>query len=98
MVSSLLTTSTIPSSFSIPVAEKLSKMNYQVWRMQVMPAICAAHLEDLLFGIEKMPTKMIADKDGDATLEKSNPDYLNWVTRDQVLLGYIFSSLTREVL
>jgi hypothetical protein len=31
-------------------------------------------------------------------IEKPNPEYLNWVTHDQALLGYIFSSLSREVL
>jgi hypothetical protein len=76
MASSSLTTSTIPSS-SIPITEKLSKTNYQVWHAQVMPAIHAAHLEDLLLGIEKMPAKMIADKNGNTATAKPNPDYFN---------------------
>jgi hypothetical protein len=98
MVRSSLTTSSIPSSFSIPVTEKLLKTNYQVWCVQVMPAIHAAHLEDLLLGIEKMLAKMIADKDGDTAMMKPNPDYFNWITWDQALLSYIFSSLTCEML
>jgi hypothetical protein len=98
MVSSSLIPTTNPSSFSIPVTEKLSKTNYLLWRAQVIPAIRAAHLDDLLLGIEKMPTKTVEAKDGDSSTEKSNPDYFHWVTRDQDLLGYLFSSLTREVL
>jgi hypothetical protein len=63
-----------------------------------MLAIRAAHLEDMLLSIEKMPNKMITDKDGDVATTKPNPDYFNWVTRDQALFGYIFSSLMCEVL
>jgi hypothetical protein len=63
-----------------------------------MPAIRAAHFDDLLLGVEKMPAKTVSDKVGDTVTEKPNPDYLSWVTRDQALLGYLFSSLTREVL
>jgi hypothetical protein len=63
-----------------------------------MPAIRAAHLDDLLLGVEKIPTKTTTTKDGDSVMEKNNLDYLNWVTHDQALLGYLFSSLTHEVL
>jgi hypothetical protein len=96
MASSSSTPTTIPSSFAILVTEKLSKTNYLLWRAQVMLAIRAAHLDDLL-GVEKMSAKTTTTKDGDSVVEKNNPDYLNWVTRDQALLEYMFSSLTREV-
>jgi hypothetical protein len=32
MVSNSSSTSAIPASFSIPVAEKLTKINYRLWR------------------------------------------------------------------
>jgi hypothetical protein len=35
-------TTTIPSSFQIPIAEKLSKTNYMLWKAQVLPPIRAA--------------------------------------------------------
>jgi hypothetical protein len=98
MASSSSNPTTIPSSFAIPVTEKLSKTNYLLWRAQVMPAIKAAHLEDLLLSIEKMSTKTTTTKDGESVVEKNNPEYLNSVTRDQALLGYLFSSLTCDVL
>jgi hypothetical protein len=31
-------------------------------------------------------------------IEKHNPEYANWLTRDQALLGYLLSSLSRDVL
>jgi hypothetical protein len=45
-----------------------------------------------------MPAQMITVKHDDSTTEQLNPEYTKWVTRDQALLGYIFSTLTREVL
>jgi hypothetical protein len=57
-----------------------------------MPVVGAAHLEDLLLGIEKMSAKTIINKDSDSTVDKHNPHYFSWVTRDQSLLSYLFSS------
>jgi hypothetical protein len=81
-------TTTIPSSFSIPVAEKLTKSHYHLWKTQILPPIRAA----------EMPAEFLKEKSGDKITEVPNPVYTRWMTRDQVLLGYIFSSLTREVL
>jgi hypothetical protein len=53
-------------------------------------------LEDLLTGDEAKPAKTIKVKTGDAITEESNPEHSRWVARDQALLGYLFSSLTRE--
>jgi hypothetical protein len=88
----------IPITFSILVVEKLSKTNYMLWHAQVMSAIRATHFDDLLLGKEKMSAKTVSDKVDDVVTEKPNPNYLNWVMRDQALLGYLFSLLTREVL
>jgi hypothetical protein len=45
-----------------------------------------------------MTTKTITAKDGDSTVDKPNPDYFNWVTHDQALVDYLFSSFTHKVL
>jgi hypothetical protein len=90
---------TIPSAFSVLVSEKLTKSNYLLWHTQVMPAIRAAELEGFLTSDEKAPTKTVTSKDDkgqDVVLH--NPAYSQWVARDQVVLGYILSSLSRETL
>jgi hypothetical protein len=58
--SSTSISTTIPSTFSTPITEKLSKHNYLLWRAQIMPPIQAARYEDLLLGIEKAPSKTIS--------------------------------------
>jgi hypothetical protein len=91
-------TTTIPSSFQIPIAEKLSKTNYMLWKGQVLPPIRAAQMEGLLTGAEAMPAQTIVVKSSDNTSAQPNPEYARWVSCDQAVLGYLFSSLTREVL
>jgi hypothetical protein len=63
-----------------------------------MLAVRVAQLENLLTGVDHMLEKTVTIKHGDSTTEKANPEYTKWVTHDQAQLGYILSSLTREVL
>jgi hypothetical protein len=56
-------------------------------------------MEDLILGLEKMPAKTMSISSKDASsLVKTNPEYVHWLARDQALLGYLLSSVTREVL
>jgi hypothetical protein len=98
MVSDSSVTNTIPSSFSVPISEKLTKANYRLWRAQIMPPIRAAQLVDLLTNAEPMLAKTISVKSGDSTIEQPNPEYIKWMNQDQALRGYLLSSMTREVL
>jgi hypothetical protein len=52
-------TTTIPSSFQIPILEKLNKTNYMLWKAQVLPPIRAAQMEGLLTGAEAKPAQTI---------------------------------------
>jgi hypothetical protein len=53
MIQSLTSTIMIPSILAVPVRENLIRAHYPLWSAQVLPAIRAAQLEDLIFGIEK---------------------------------------------
>ena len=93
------TTSAVPSILVIPISEKLTKNNYPLWRAQVLLAVRAAQLEGLLTGAEKSPEHFISVTNDDKTVSKvSNPAYTSWIVRDQAVLGYLLSSLTRETL
>jgi hypothetical protein len=94
-----LQSSTISSSFSIPITEKLTKTNYCLWRAQILPPIHAAQMEDLLLGQKKMLAKTVSTSSTDASSSvKINPKYVRSIARDQALLGYLITSVTREVL
>jgi hypothetical protein len=98
MASDSFSTFTIPASFTILVAKKLTKTNCRLWRAQILPVICAAQYEDLLTGADKEPAKTVPEKTGNTITQKANLDYVRWVTCDKALLGYLLSSLTREIL
>ena len=97
----LLHTSTMASSSSSTptlghlVTEKLSKNNYAIWKIQVLPAVRAAHLAGYLDGTSVAPAAEIEDKEGKKPM---NPAYAAWVTKDQNLLSYLLSTLSRYAL
>jgi hypothetical protein len=92
-------TTIVPSIFSVSINKKLTKSNYMLWHAQVMSAIRAAELEGFLTGTEKVPPKIVSSKDDKGqVVQQHNPDYSQWVARDQAVLGYLISSLTRETL
>jgi hypothetical protein len=63
-----------------------------------MPAIRAAQLEGFLDGSEKKPPKTVKKTVDSTAVEEFNPTYTQRVAQDQSVLGYLLSSLTREVL
>jgi hypothetical protein len=96
--SSANSSTTVPSILSIPVSEKLTKANYHLWSTQVLPAIRAAQLEDLLTGDDLPPDKDITTIIDNKQVKQRNPVYSAWVARDQAVLCYLLSMLTRETL
>jgi hypothetical protein len=54
---SVASTTAVPSILAIPVSEKLIKANYPLWSTQVLPAIRAAQLNDLLTSANSQPKK-----------------------------------------
>jgi hypothetical protein len=62
-----------------------------------MPAI--HKLKGFLTGDEKPPAKTILSKDDKGQqVHLHNPNYSQWIARDQAILGYLLSSLSRETL
>jgi hypothetical protein len=96
--SSSTTTAIVPPIFAVRVSEKLTKGNYPLWSAQVLSAIRAAQLEDLILGVEKAPKKEITVMVNEKSEQQKNLTYMTWVTKDQSVLGYILSTLTRETL
>jgi hypothetical protein len=88
----------IVSPFVLPVTEKLSKNNLGLWKLQVLPAIRGALMEGFLDGSTVAPSKEIDVKHGDKTVKEVNPEYASWVARDQQVLSYLLSNMTRDVM
>jgi hypothetical protein len=61
-----------------------------------VPAIRVAQLDGLLTA--KQPEKDITIMVEEKSITQRNPAYTAWMVHDQAVLGYVFSSLTRETL
>jgi hypothetical protein len=88
----------IPSIPVVPVSEKLTQANYPLWSAQVLSAIRAAQLDDLLTGVDLPPEKEITSVVDNKPVKSRNPAYSTWVAQDQAVLGYLLSTLTHETL
>jgi hypothetical protein len=76
----------------------MAKANYPLWSAQVLPTIQSAQLEDLLTGDDLPSDKDITTTVDNKPVKQRNLSYSAWVTRDQAVLGYLLSTLTRETL
>jgi hypothetical protein len=86
-----------------PPSDKLTRANYSGWRAQVLLAIRGSRLLGLLDGSDSAPSEIVEVEAADKTADKpakttSNPDYENWISRDQIVLSYLLQSLSPEVL
>ena len=89
--------SSSPSSlhFSLKISEKLDEENFHLWRQQIEPFINAHDLTHFVVCPE-IPVQFLADEDRRSG--KVNPAYSSWRLRDQMLLSWLQSTLTKEIL
>lgn len=80
-----------------PVTEKLSKNNYLLWKIQVLPAVRDARL-GFLDGTIVAPSVEIDVKVGDRTEKQPNPAHNDWVAKDQLVLSYLLSTISKAAL
>lgn len=90
--------STIVAPWALPVTEKLTRCNCNLWKAQVMPAIRGAQLEGLLDGSDVKPTKEIAVQVDGRTVKKPNEEYGKWIARDQQVVSYLLTSVPKDIL
>ena len=84
--------SQINFSFNTPI--KLDRSNYLLWRSQVLASIRGNRLEGFIDGTKPAPEEklLLARADGSAQ-EIDNPEYQNWRSQDQTLLGWLLSAI-----
>lgn len=84
--------------FGIHITEKLNKNNHALWQPQVLAAIRGARMEGHISGKTKAPDAEVDEKGPDGkTIKVPNPAYEEWFARDQQILGFILSSVLKEV-
>ncbi|MCI35366.1 retrovirus-related Pol polyprotein from transposon TNT 1-94, partial [Trifolium medium] len=72
-----------------------TEKNFHLWRQQVEPYINAHALDDFLVSPVIPPRFLTADDHATATL---NPAYRKWRQKDQMLMSWLQSTISREIL
>jgi hypothetical protein len=90
--SSSSTTSVIP--LGPKVIEKLTRDNYVLWKVQVLPP--RARLIGFLDGSAKQPEETMEVVQMDKTkIIVDNPEYATWLAHDQLVLAFLYNSISK---
>ena len=84
-----------PFLFPQTISEKLTSKNYLFWCSQVEPVIKGHKLHHFLLN-PQIPQKYasVADRDAD----RVSDEYADWEARDQLLLSWLHSTISKEIL
>ncbi|KAH9698856.1 retrovirus-related pol polyprotein from transposon RE1 [Citrus sinensis] len=81
-------------SFTFNTPVKLDQSNYLIWRSQVLASIRGNRLEKFIDETVTPPPSHIAQRIDDELRFVENPDLSSWKAQDQVLLGWLLSSMS----
>ena len=98
--SSYSSLTTLASALGAPPTEKLTRANFLLWKMPVLPAVRGALVMGMLDGSDSAPPETIEDDD-EKTQKKvtvPNPTYGVWLTRDQQVLSWLLKTLSPEIM
>ena len=85
-------------SISQCVTLKISSSNYLLWKTQFESFLSSQSLLGFINGSTPRPSLTVATKTGDTVTEEANPEFLKWMKRDQLVMAWLFESLTEEAL
>uniref|UniRef100_A0A803NLS7 Retrotransposon Copia-like N-terminal domain-containing protein n=1 Tax=Cannabis sativa TaxID=3483 RepID=A0A803NLS7_CANSA len=89
------------STLTQPFALKLDRNNYTLWRTMVFTIVRGHRLDGYLTGARSRPPETIPSVlDSDENVGfgvQTNPNFEQWIIHDQLLLGWLYGSMTEEI-
>ena len=85
-------------SFTFNTPVKLDQSNYLIWRSQVLASIRGNRLEKFIDETITPPPSHIAQRIDDELRSVENPDLSSWKAQEQVLLGWLLSSMSEGII
>lgn len=83
------------------VSVKLDKNNYLLWKNMILPIIRGHNLEGYILGTKKCPQEFtgtqVSGEAGTRIEIIKNPEYCQWMSTDQLLMGWLYSSITSDI-
>jgi hypothetical protein len=99
MASSSSSATTMAAALGSPPTEKLTRANFLLWKMQVLPAVRGALVMGLLDGSYKAPCQTLEGLDAEKKpVMIPNHEYAAWVARDQQVLSWLLKTLSLDIL
>ncbi|KAL9438517.1 hypothetical protein AB3S75_024229 [Citrus x aurantiifolia] len=87
------------TSFTFAATVKLDRSNFLLWRKQVVTSIRGNRLERFILEPQVIPEQYLVDSPIEGSGESiENPAYSNWRAQDQILLGWLLSTISEGIL
>lgn len=80
------------------VTLKLSSSNYLLWKTQFESFLSSQSLLGFINGTTMRPSPTITIRSGDTVSEEVNPEFAKWMRKDQLVIAWLFGSLSEEAL
>ena len=85
-------------SISQCVTLKLSSSNYLLWKTQFESFLSSQSLLGFVNGSAVRPSPTTTVTTGEEVTEQANPEFVKWVRKDQLVMAWLFGSLSEEAL
>ena len=80
------------------VTLKLSSSNYLLWKTQFELFLASQSLLGFISGSSPRPSPTVSIRNGDVFTEEANLNFTKWIRKDQLVMAWLFGSLTEEAL
>lgn len=77
---------------------KLSSTNYLLWKTKFESFLSSQPLLGFINGSSSRPLPTVSVRTGDVVSEQANPEFVTWIRKDQLVMAWLFGSLTEEAL
>jgi hypothetical protein len=95
--SSTSSTMVLAAALGSPPSQPLTRENTLIWKALVIPALRGARVLDLVEGNKEAPKEFLETEDiNKKKVTIKNPEYVSWISRDQLVLCWILNSLSPD--
>ena len=78
------------------VTLKLSSTNYLLWKTLFESFLSSQSLLGFVTGAATRPQPTVSVRQEEVTTEQANPEFTKWLRKDQLVMAWLFGSLTEE--
>lgn len=80
------------------VTLKLKEGNYLLWKLQFEQFLSSQMLLGYINGAQPRPPETTTVRTGEEVTEAPNPEFTKWLQKDQLILAWIYGTLTEDAL